>query len=465
MAMGKSRPKQETFLVASSVVARGSGHPFYARLNDILQAAGFDAYVETLCEQFYAPKMGRPSLRPGLYFRALLVGYFEGLDSERGIAWRVADSLAIRDFLGLSLDERTPDHSTLSKTRRLIGLDTHRAVSVWVQQQLAKAGLFKGKTLGIDGTLLEANAAMRSIVRRDTGEGYDAYITGLMQAEGTADPTREARARFDGKRKKRTSNDDWKHPHDPDAKVGKMKDGRTHMAHKVEHAVDMDSGAIAAVVLHPGHAGDTTTLAETLRVATAQVQAAQADKGGEIPVPEVVTDKGYHSNQTMIDLRAGGHRSYVSEPKRGRRNWLENAEAKHAVLANRRRIHGERGQNLRRKRGERVERSFAHMYDTGGMRRTYLRRHANILKRLLIQASGFNLGVMMRHLFGIGKPRTLQGLSLAFSTLLSILWRSNYIRVARHAIHALIATMSFYSDLVALRQMGAMRQTGLSTGC
>jgi transposase len=465
MAMGKSKPKQETFLVASSVVALGSGHPFYARLNDILRAAGFDAYVEKLCEKYYAPKMGRPSLPPGLYFRALLVGYYEGLDSERGIAWRVADSLAIRDFLGLSLDERAPDHSTLSKTRRLIELDTHLAVSTWVQQQLVKAGLFKGKTLGIDGTLLEANAAMRSIVRRDTGEGYDAYITGLMQAEVTENPTREERARFDSKRKKRTSNDDWKHPHDPDAKVGRMKDGRTHMAHKVEHAVDMDSGAIAAVVLHPAHAGDTSTLAETLTMATTQVQAAQADTPGPTPVPEVVADKGYHSNQTMIDLRAGGHRSYVSEPKRGRRNWSENAEAKIAVLANHRRIRGEHGQSLRRKRGERVERSFAHMYDTGGMRRTHLRRHDNILKRLLLQASGFNLGLMMRQLFGIGKPRALQGLSSAFSTLLSIFWRSKCIQVGRHAVHAMIAAMSFCFELLATRHVRAFRQAALSTGC
>ena len=463
--MGKSKPKQETFLVASSVVAMGSGHPFYARLNDILRAAGFDTYVEKICEQFYAPKMGRPSLPPGLYFRALMVGYFEGLDSERGIAWRVADSLAIRDFLGLSLDERAPDHSTLSKTRRLIGIETHQAVHTWVQQQLAKAGLFKGKTLGIDGTFLEASAAMRSIVRRDTGEGYDAYITGLMQAEGAENPTREERARFDSKRKKRTSNDEWEHPHDPDAKVGKMKDGRTHMAHKVEHAIDMDSGAITAVVLHPAHVGDTSTLAETLKVATAQVQAAQANKPGPTPVPEVVADKGYHSNQTMIDLRAGGHRSYVSEPKRGRRNWSENGEAKDAVLANRRRIRGDRGRNLRRKRGERVERSFAHMYDTGGMRRTHLRRHANILKRLLIQAGGFNLGLLMRHLFGIGKPRALQGHPSALSTLLSIFWGSNCIQVARHAIHALTATLSFCSELLATRHVRAFRQAALSTGC
>jgi len=458
MAMGKRKPKQETFLIASSVVAMGSGHPFYARLNDILRAAGFDAYVEKLCEPFYAPKIGRPSLPPGLYFRALMVGYFEGLDSERGIAWRVGDSLAIRDFLGLSLNERTPDHSTISKTRRLLGLEMHHAVSTWVQQQLGKAGLFKGKTLGIDGTLLEANAAMRSIVRRDTGEGYDAYITGLMQAEGADNPTREERARFDRKRKKRTSNDDWEHPHDPDAKVGRMKDGRTHMAHKVEHAIDMDSGAIAAVVLHPAHAGDTSTLAETLKVATAQVQAVQANKPGPQPVPEVVADKGYHSNQTMIDLRAGGHRSYVSEPKRGRRNWSENAEAKDAVLANRRRIHGERGRNLCRKRGERVERSFAHMYDTGGMRRIHLRRHDNILKRLLVQASALNLGLMMRHLFGIGKPRAMQGRSSAYSIILLLLWGSKCTQVGRHATHALIATMNFCFELLAMRHVGAVRQ-------
>ena len=181
------------------------------------------------------PRVGGPSLAPGIYFRALLVGYFEGIDSERGIAWRAGDSLAIRSFLRIAVDEAAPDHSTISRTRRLIDVETHRAVFTWVQQRLATSGLLTGATIGIDATTLEANAAMRSIVRRDTGEGYQAYLTGLAEASGITTPTRAELARLDRTRKKKTSNTDWTSPADPDAKVTKMKDGRTHLAHKAEH--------------------------------------------------------------------------------------------------------------------------------------------------------------------------------------------------------------------------------------
>jgi transposase len=262
--------------VVTAELPKSPGHPFYTRLNALLDAVDFDQFVEGQCARFYAPVMGRPSLAPGRYFRLLLVGYFEGIDSERGIAWRASDSLAVRSFLRLPVDEPSPDHTTISRTRRAIDLETHRGVFTWVQQRLVEAGLLKGKTIAIDATTLEANAAMRSIVRRDTEQSYQEFLTGLAQASGIETPTREDLARLDRKRQKTTSNQDWKHPWDPDAKVTKMKDGRTHLAHKAEHAVDLDTGAIVAVTVQGADRGDTTTIIETAIAAAEQIEDAQA---------------------------------------------------------------------------------------------------------------------------------------------------------------------------------------------
>jgi transposase len=407
--MGKRTGEQAPMWVASADLPVSPGHPFYAKLNAILDEAGFDRFAEVQCQTFYAPVMGRPGLPPGRYFRLLLVGYFEGLDSERGIAWRAADSLAVRSFVGLGLDTPAPDHSTISRTRRLIALETHGAVFTWVQQRLAAVGLLKGRTVAIDATTLEANAAMRSIVRRDTGETYQEFLTQLATESGIKTPTREALARLDRRRKKRTSNTDWKNPSDPDAKITKMKDGRTHLAHKAEHAIDLDSGAMVALTLRGADVGDTSSLGETAIAAAEQVEAAHAASPTPATFTEVVADKGYHSNQTMIDLHAVGVRSYIAEPDRGRRHWTKAPDAQGAVYGNRRRVRGARGKRLLRRRGEYVERSFAHLYDTGGMRRTYLRGHGNILKRLMLHASAFNLGILMRKALGRGTPRGLQG--------------------------------------------------------
>lgn len=429
MAMGKRKGEQAPMWVASADLPVSPGHPFYAKLNAILDEASFDRFAEVECRQFYARVMGRPSLPPGRYFRLLLVGYFEGLDSERGIAWRAADSLAVRSFVGLGLDAAAPDHSTISRTRRLIALETHRAVFTWVQERLAAADLLKGRTVAIDATTLEANAAMRSIVRRDTGETYQEFLTRLAAESGIKTPTREALARLDRRRKKRTSNKDWQNPFDPDAKITKMKDGRTHLAHKAEHAIDLDSGAMVAVTLQGADVGDTTSLVETAIAAAEHVEAAHAASPAPAALAELIADKGYHSNQTMIDLHAVGVRSYIAEPDRGRRHWTEAPAAQRAVYGNRRRVRGVRGKRLLRRRGEYVERSFAHVYDTGGMRRTHLRGHRNILKRLLVHASGFNLGILMRQVFGRGTPRGLQGdavdarsLEIALAMLTESLW-------------------------------------------
>ena len=413
MAMGTRKSEQTPMWVPTTELPVSPGHPFSAKLNGLLDAAGFDRFAEAECQQFYARVMGRPSLPPGRYFRLLLVGYFEGLDSERGIAWRAADSLAVRAFVGLGLDTAVPDHSTISRTRRLMALETHRAVFTWVQERLAAAGLLKGRTVAVDATTLEANAAMRSIVRRDTGETYQEFLTRLATESGIKTPTREALARLDRRRKKRTSNTDWHSPSDPDAKITKMKDGRTHLAHKAEHAIDLDSGALVAVTLHGADVGDTTSVGDTVVAAIEQAAAAQAGPSASGALTALVADKGYHSNQTLIDLDAIGVRSYIAEPHRGRRQWTTVPDAQRAVYGNRRRVRGGRGQRWLRRRGEYVERSFAHVYDTGGMRRTHLRGHRNILKRLLLHASAFNLGLLMRQLCGRGTPRGLQGRRLA----------------------------------------------------
>src|SRR5216684_1947435 len=424
MAMGsrRKRQRQHELWVAASDLPSTAAHPFYQRVNALLDEHYFDAFVEGLCQPFYARTIGRPGLAPGIYFRLLLVGYFEGVDSERGIAWRAGDSLAIRRFLQIALDEDVPDHSTISRTRRLIDVETHRVVFTWIQQRLVEAGLLKGKTVAIDATTLEANAAMRSIVRRDTGEGYQAYLTKLAEASGIKTPTREALARLDRKRKKKTSNKDWTSPADPDAKVAKMKDGRTHLAHKAKHAVDLDTGAIVAVTLQGADEGDTTTIVETAKAAVEQLDAAQPHVEEPQHLEEIIADKGYHSNETMVGLESADIRSYIAEPDRGRRDWSEEPEAQAPVYRNRRRIRGTRGRRLMRQRGEYIERSFAHLYETGGMRRTHLRGHPNILKRLLIHAGAFNLGLLVRSILGVGTPRGLQGRLAALIAALLTVW-------------------------------------------
>ena len=425
MAMGRRKDRARTpgLWIATNELPRTGGHPFYQRLNQILDTHAFDEFVEAQCAPFYADTVGRPSLTPGTYFRLLLIGYFEGIDSERGIAWRTADSLALRGFLGLGLDEMPPEHSTISRTRRLIDLETHRAVFTWILQVLATADLIKGKTIGIDATTLEANAALRSIVRRDSGETYQDFLTRLAQASGIETPTRADLARLDRKRPKKGRNTEWRHPHDPDARITKMKDGRTHLAHKAEHAVDLETGAIVGVTVQRADQGDTTTIAETVTVAAEDLEAvATVTDEHTAVIEEVVADKGYHSNQVLVDLAALDLRTYIAEPDRGRRRWKNKAAARDAVYANRRRIRGARGRALQRHRSERLERPNAHLYKTGGMRRTHLRGHTNILKRLLVHVGGFNLGLFMRTLFGIGTPRSLQGRLAAICALVVTWW-------------------------------------------
>lgn len=415
MALGRRKPVQQPLFVTTAAL-NVRANPFYEAVNKVLDAHHFDTFAEGLCARFYddGERGGRPGLAPGIYFRCLLVGYFEGIDSERGIDWRCNDSNSLKLFLGVAVDQPAPDHSTISRTRRLIDLETHQQVFQEVLKFLANHGLVDGKTVGVDGTTLEANAALRSIVRRDSGEGYQEFLTKLAQASGIATPIREDLAKLDKKRKNKASNDDWQHPHDPDAKITKMKDGTTHLAHKAEHAVDLGEGghgAILAVNVCDAAAGDTATLTDTLVQATENLRAVSddervSDRIGEDFVAEAVLDKGYHSRQTLLDLQEMNIRSYASEPGRGRQDWEGQADAKDAVYANRRRIKGERGKRLLRSRGEKLERTFAHCYETGGMRRVHLRGRDNIAKRALVHAAGFNIGLLMRVSYGMRKPRS-----------------------------------------------------------
>lgn len=419
MALGRrrKRERQELLWTPTASLPVNASHPFYEKLNRILDEKHFDEFVESLCERFYAEKMGRPGVAPGIYFRLLMVGYFEGIDSERGIAWRASDSLSIRSFVRIALDETVPDHSTISRTRRLIDVETHQAVFQWVLAVLAEKDLLKGNTIGVDATTLEANAALRSIVRRDTGEAYEEFLKRLAKESGIETPTREQLAKLDRKRPKKGSNDEWQHPHDPDARITKMKDGRTRLAHKAEHAVDMETGAIVAVTVQAANEGDTTTITETVAEAGERIAETAAEtnneEAGDRVNPEgpseVVTDKGYHSRRVVTDLKDAGVRTYCSEPRRGRQRWGGQQPQQQAVYANRRRVRGERGKRLLRQRGEKLERWHQHLYDRGGMRRVHLRGRENILKRLMVHAGAANLGLLMRKLVGGGTLKALQG--------------------------------------------------------
>jgi transposase len=428
MAMGRrKKQRQQPLFVAAADLPQSVAHPFYAKLNEVLAGWKFDAFVEELCAKFYAEKLGRPSLAPGIYFRLLLIGYFEGINSERGIAWRGADSLSLRSFVGYEISDVSADHSTISRTRRLIDLETHQVVFQWVLKVLADYDLVSGKTIGVDATTLEANAAMRSIVRKDTKQNYQAFLTDLAKASGIETPTKEDLAKLDKTRKNKASNDDWENPNDPDAKITKMKDGATHLAHKQEHAVDMDSGAVLAVTIQPAHEGDTTTWRQTVEETYQNLNAVKedervCDRVHSDSVKEVVADKGYHSNETMTDFAELEIRTYVSEPARPKRDWEDKQAERDAVYANRRRIHGKRGRDLSRKRGELIERSFAHTLETGGMRRVHLRGRNNILKRMLIHVGAFNLSLVMRQLIGRGTPRGLQGAFSALFGPIYMLW-------------------------------------------
>src|SRR3954468_9132379 len=336
MAMGKRREeRQETLFVATDRLPKTAGHPFYQRLNGLLAEAGFDAWVEGRCRQYYEidETRGRPSIAPGIYFRMLLVGYFEGIESQGGIAWRCADSLGLRQFLGLALDEPSPDHSTLTNTRKRLAPEVFEEVFQFVLAIAAVKGLLAGKAVGVDSTTLEANAAMKSIVRKDTGEDWRAYVVRLMREEGLIEadrePTDEEVRRYDkGRKNKRVSNDEWRSSTDPASRIAKMKDGRTHLAYKAEHVVDLENELVLAAEIYPANRSDTDTLVDSVMQAALNVDAAneRAGLGGE-RIEEVAADKGYHSARALELADALSLRTYIPEPKRAQRSrWADKPE-------------------------------------------------------------------------------------------------------------------------------------------
>jgi len=414
MAMGKRTRRQDSLFVATRDLARSAGHPFYRKLNELLAEAEFDGWIERRCEQYYETeeKRGQRSIPPGVYFRMLFVGYFEGIDSQRGIAWRCGDSRSLAEFLGYGPAEATPDHSTLTNTRKRLPPEVFDEVFQFVLSIAAARKLIDGRSVGVDSTTLEANAAMKSIVRRDTGEDWKQYVTRLMREEGVIDqehePTDEEIRRYDkGRKNKKVSNEDWVSPNDAEARITQLKDGRTHLAYKAEHVLDLKTDLVLAAEIHPGDAADTATLCDSVLKAQENLQAAEL----ETEIEEAAADKGYHSNEMIEQCRALRLRTYIPEPKlKHERTWTDKpAEFQRAVYENRRRMKRAKGKRLGRLRSERVERSFAHVCDSGGMRRSWLKGLVDVTKRYLIAVAAHNLGRILRKLFGIGKPRALQG--------------------------------------------------------
>jgi transposase len=423
MGLGRREGKQGGMWVATMELPRSPGHVFYEKLNRLLAEADFDRRCEEICAPYYADELGRPSIPPGVYFRMLFVGYFEGLNSQRGIAWKCADSLSVRNFLGLEVGESAPDHSSLTRIRQRLPLEVHLEVFTMLLEVAREKGILRGKTLAIDATTLEANAAMKSMVRRTTGEDWKAYLRRLAKAEGIEDPSDDELRRFDRKRKdKKVSNAEWKSPIDPDSRIMKMKDGRTHFSYKAEHAVDVDSDLVVAAEIYAGDTPDGESILVTVESAQENLKTA----GSEQEVEEILGDKGYHKIESLAVLQEVLEvRTYVPEREDGvRHNWKERPEGdKIAFYANRRRARGKRGRRLSRLRSEFAERSFAHTCETGAARRTWLRGLENVTKRYWIHVAARNLGVMMRALFNVGTPRSLQGALAVICGFLSVLWQ------------------------------------------
>jgi transposase len=445
MALGKRKREQQSAWIATTDLPKSPGHPFYKKLNALLAEAGFDEWLETLCVPYYAAKMGRDSIPPGVYFRMILVGYFEGISSQRGIAWRCSDSRSLAEFLGLPAEEETPDHSSLSRIHARLPLEVHEAMFVFVLQLAAQNSLLNGKTVAVDSTMLEADAAMKSIVRRATGEDWKTYLRGLAAEEGLENPTDEELRRFDKNRKdKKVSNDDWQSPNDPDSRITRMKDGTTHAAYKAEHVVDLDTDLVLAAVIYEANRADTETLAES--VVQAQLNVVEA--GSEANIEEAVADKGYHAaEQLAVVNETLGVRTYIPEPKRKVPwKWSERTEAeRRAVTGNHRRVGGERSKKLQRLRSELTERTFAHVCETGGARRCWLHGMLEVSKRYLLQVAARNLGLIMRKLFGMGTPRGLKkagDLATPAYLLSFVAWcvvgRSNRVLNALGALQSLV---------------------------
>jgi len=459
MSMGHRGSRQSELWVPHKDVAGGPGHRFYEKLNTLLDERLLDREVEALCKKYYAAKSarGRTSIPPGVYFRMLLIGYFEGIESERGIAWRCADSLSLKDFIGVAPTDRTPDHSSLSRIRTRLPVEVYEQVFRSILSAVESRGLLKGMVVGVDSTYLRADASMRAIVRKDSGESYQKYLERLAKAEGIPAPTAEDCRRMDKKRKgKKTSNKDWESKTDPDARIARLKDKRTRLAYKPEHVVDLETGAIIAAEVHAADIADTASLESSLESARTNVEAtmvrAEAETNDEDDDPpsasdaagvgtkkvEVVADKGYHKAELLVRLEDAGFRPYIPERRqRGKRHWSDKGGGKtaRAFHANRARVGRKKSKALHRRRGELVERTFAHICETGAHRRTRLRGRKNMHKRYLIQSAAANLGLVMRTAFGYGTPREMANRARAV-----LLWCFGWISTTHRVVENFAAT-------------------------
>ena len=417
MAIGKRKPQQDELFIPTAKLAAGPAHPFYSKLNQVLADAGFDDFTEQLCAPYYKDG-GRPGIPPGTYFRMLFIGYFEGIDSQRGIAWRCADSLALRSFLGVSWTETTPVHASMTIIRQRLAETVFDKVFVFVLGLLEQKGVLRGKTIAIDATTLEANAAMKSIVRKDSGADWKEYLRQLAKAEGLEQPSDEDLRRRDRQRTdKKVSNQDWASPTDPDARIAKMKDGTTHLAYKAEHAVDLASEAIVATTVTLADKSDAQSAPDTLSLAEANLVLA----GSQTKVAEAVADKGYHDYALMSEMSARGMRTYIPEKQFKHRHWRNKpAEYEKNFRDNRRRVRSDKGKRLNRLRSERCERTFAHVCETGGGRRMQVRGQTNASKLHTLRCAGYNLGLLLRKVWGLGKPRSREaGRAGVFLTFLA----------------------------------------------
>lgn len=486
--MGRREGRQTPMWLAGNELARSPGHRFYEKLNELLAEASFDRRVEQICASYFETddKAGRPSIAPGVYFRMLFVGYFEGIESERGLEWRCSDSLSLRTFLGVQMNERVPDHSSLSRMRTRLDGPVYDEVFRLVLGMVESKGLLRGKVAGVDSTYLRADASMKTIVRKDTGDDYAAYLKKLCEAQGIENPTAEDARRMDRKRTgKKTSNEDWKSPTDADARIVKLKDGRTRLGYKAEHAVDLETGAIVAVELYKADESDTATLRPTLEAARENVAVARDDSDDDDGAPppatpetepretiEVVADKGYHKVELLLDLGRDGYRTYIPAPdQRGQRHFTDKGGmlARESFHNNRARVRRKKGKDYLRMRGEKIERTFAHACETGAHRRTRLRGRENARKRYIAHVAALNLGLIMRTLFGQGTPRqaadAVRGVAIAFGALVWIAWASilNFARRAEHVIGTLLPSATALHPAAGLP--GMPPEPDSSTGC
>lgn len=444
MSMGRRESQQTPMWVAGTELARSPGHRFYEKLNELLSGAGFDRRVEQLCARYFEAeeKRGRPSIAPGVYFRMLFIGYFEGIESERGLEWRCSDSLSLRTFLGVAVTDRVPDHSSLSRMRSRLDGEVYDEVFRLVLGIVESKGLLRGRVAGVDSTYLRADASMKSIVRKDSGDDYTTYLKKLCEAEGVENPTVEDARRMDRKRKgKKVSNKEWESPTDAEARIVRLKDGRTRLGYKAEHVVDLETGAILAAEMYSADEADVATLRPSLEAARENVASAgndsKSDDDDDAPPPvapvgesrptiEVVADKGYHKVELLFELGRAGYRTYIPVPdQKGQRRFSDKGGmlAREAFHHNRARVRRAKGKKLLRLRGERIERTFALACETGAHRRVRLRGRDNVRKRYIAHVAAMNLGLVMRTLFGRGTPRgTADAALAALVALVTLLW-------------------------------------------